>query len=86
MDSSLTSVYLFAGDSITEGICGESYVERAAGALYQGWAGLAGQAVNAGYSGETVRSLLDRIGGPLRHINPAGLVLAIGTNDSAAVA
>jgi lysophospholipase L1-like esterase len=81
MGSSLTSVYLFAGDSITEGICGESYVERAAGALYQGWAGLAGQAVNAGYSGETVQSLLGRIGGLLQAYQPGWLVLAIGTND-----
>jgi len=81
MASSLTSVYLFAGDSITEGICGESYVERAAGALYQGWAGLAGQAVNAGYSGETVQSLLDRIRGLLQAYQPGWLVLAVGTND-----
>jgi lysophospholipase L1-like esterase len=81
MASSPTSVYLFAGDSLTEGIYGESYVERVARALYRGEAGLYGDVVNAGRGGDTARSLLARIDGPLQHYRPEWVVLATGCND-----
>jgi lysophospholipase L1-like esterase len=74
-------VFLFAGDSVTEGSLGESYVGRLAGMLEHGWAGHAGLVVNAGCTGETVRSLLQRIDGLLREHRPRWLILAVGTND-----
>lgn len=73
-------VCLFAGDSLTEGACGESYVDRVRRAL--GPRDGAGMAVaNAGLGGDTVRSLAMRIAGPLQEHHPACVVLAIGTND-----
>jgi lysophospholipase L1-like esterase len=81
MASTPTTVYLFAGDSLTEGVYGESYVDRVARALAQGWAGLGGQAVNAGRGGDTVGSLLGRIDAPLRDVQPHWVILAVGAND-----
>jgi lysophospholipase L1-like esterase len=81
MSFSPTSVYLFAGDSLTEGVYGENYVERVARALYRGQAGVQGDVVNAGRGGDTVRSLLSRIDEPLRRYHPRWVVLAIGCND-----
>ncbi|MEJ2212063.1 MAG: GDSL-type esterase/lipase family protein [Anaerolineae bacterium] len=76
-----TTVFLFAGDSLTEGVYGASYVERVAAALSRGESGLQGQVVNAGRSGETVASLLARIDGLLEQHRPDWLVLAVGCND-----
>jgi lysophospholipase L1-like esterase len=76
-----TTVFLFAGDSLTEGVYGTSYVERVAAALSRGEYGLRGEVVNAGRSGETVASLLARIDGLLDQHRPAWLVLAVGCND-----
>ena len=81
MASSRMSVYLFAGDSLTEGVYGENYVERIAKALYQGQYGLRGEAINAGRGGDTVSSLLSRIDRPLHRYLPHWLVLAVGCND-----
>jgi lysophospholipase L1-like esterase len=81
MASSSTTVYLFAGDSLTEGSPGESYVERIAKILYQGRVGLEGDVLNAGQGGETVRSLLARIDGLLARYQPHWVVLAVGVND-----
>jgi lysophospholipase L1-like esterase len=81
MAPSPTTVYLFAGDSLTEGTYGESYVERVAVALDQGWAGLTGQAVNAGLAADTALSLLDRLDEPLLAYRPQWVILAVGTND-----
>jgi lysophospholipase L1-like esterase len=79
--SSSTTIYLFAGDNLTEGVYGESYVDRIAAALDQGWAGLSGQTVNAGRSADTAQSLLDRLDGPLAAYRPQWVVLAVGSND-----
>jgi len=74
------TVCLFAGDSLTEGTCGESYVERVRRTLVRhGWPDV--QAVNEGRGGDTARSLLARLAGPLQEHRPACVVLAIGTND-----
>jgi len=81
MASSPTSVYLFAGDSLTEGVYGESYVERTARALYRGEDGLRGDVVNAGRGCDTARSLLRRIDEPLQRYRPQWVILAIGSND-----
>jgi len=81
MGSSGVSVYLFAGDSLTEGSTGESYVERVGEALHSGYAGLQGQVVNAGRSGDTIASLVQRIDRPLRRYQPSWVILAIGSND-----
>ncbi|MGD8466808.1 MAG: SGNH/GDSL hydrolase family protein [Anaerolineae bacterium] len=81
MTSSLNQVYLFAGDSLTEGKYGESYVERVAKALYQREAGLEGDVVNAGQPGATAHSLLRRIDTPLRRYLPSWVILAVGSND-----
>jgi lysophospholipase L1-like esterase len=76
-----TPVYLFAGDSLTEGTCGESYVARIAAVLKRGEAGSTGQVVNAGRGADTVRALLNRIDVPLRRHRPDWVILAIGCND-----
>jgi lysophospholipase L1-like esterase len=81
MASSRVTIYLFAGDSLTEGIYGENYVERIAKALYQGRYGLQGEAINAGRGGDTVTSLLDRIDRPLHRYLPKWMILAVGSND-----
>ncbi len=81
MASSPTTVYLFAGNSLTEGIYGESYVERVSSALAQGRSGLAGEVVNAGRGCDTVLSLLERIDRPLRQYQPQWVILAVGGND-----
>lgn len=75
------TVYLFAGDSLTEGVYGESYVERIAKGLYQGRAGLEGEAVHAGRGGDTVMAVLSWIDEPLRQYQPDWVVLAVGVND-----
>ncbi len=79
--SSPTDVYLFAGDSLTEGVYGESYVDRVAESLHQGWAGLTGQAINAGQTAETVQSLNARLAPLLRAYQPQWVILAVGAND-----
>jgi lysophospholipase L1-like esterase len=76
-----TAVYLFAGDSLTEGALGESYVARIAAALGRGEAGLTGQVVNAGRGADTIKALLDRIDTPLYQYRPDWVILAIGIND-----
>ena len=81
MTSSPMPLYLLAGDSLTEGVYGESYVERIAQALQQRQQGLAGEVVNAGWGGDTVASLVRRIDKPLHRYRPQWLVLAIGSND-----
>jgi lysophospholipase L1-like esterase len=81
MPSSATTIYLFAGNSLTEGTYGESYVERVASALEQGETGLRGEVVNAGRGGDTVKSLLARIDGPLDRTRPDWVILSVGTND-----
>lgn len=79
--ASETSVYLFAGNSLTEGVYGVGYVERIAAALASGEYGLQGDVVNAGRSGETIASLASRIDGLLERYRPTWLILAIGCND-----
>ena len=81
MASTSRTVYLFAGDSLTEGIYGENYVERIAKALYRGDSGLEGEVVNAGRGGETVGALLERIDKPLQLYQPDWVILAVGGND-----
>jgi lysophospholipase L1-like esterase len=74
-------VYLFAGDSLTEGTYGESYVERVARALAGSRTAPAIELVNAGRGGDTVQALLNRIDEPLRHYRPQWVILTVGTND-----
>ncbi len=81
MESSRVSVYLFAGDGLTQGSVGESYVERVGKALHGGQAGLRGEVVNAGQSGDTISSLVRRIDRPLRRYQPSWVILAVGSND-----
>lgn len=66
---------------MTEGVYGESYVERVSAALDQGWAGLSGQAVNAGRAADTAQSLLNRLDEPLSAYRPQWVILAVGVND-----
>lgn len=81
MSTSKNAVCLFAGDSLTVGAPGASYVERVRRAL-DARAGPPGcEVLNAGRGGDTVASLLARIEGPLRQARFAAVVLAIGTND-----
>lgn len=75
------SVFLFAGDSLTEGTYGESYVQRIATALQWAVDGHQPEVINVGRGGDTVRSLLDRIDAPLVEYRPAWVILAIGSND-----
>ncbi|MGQ9598648.1 MAG: SGNH/GDSL hydrolase family protein [Anaerolineae bacterium] len=79
--SSRTELYLFAGDSLTEGVYGEGYVERVAQALSQIHVGRKIEVVNVGRGGDTVRSLLHRIDEPLHRYRPRWVILAIGSND-----
>ena len=81
MGTSKPTVYLFAGDSLTEGVCGESYVDRVRRSLAVRPGTQECVALNAGRGGDTVRSLLARIEDPLRDAHPRCVVLAIGTND-----
>ena len=81
MSRSETTVYLFAGDSLTEGACGESYVDRVRRGLSARLDAQECVTLNAGRGGDTVRSLLARIEDPLRDAHPGCVVLAIGTND-----
>jgi lysophospholipase L1-like esterase len=81
MESSRVQVYLFAGDALTEGSYGESYVERVGTALYRAQGNLKGEVVNAGRGGDTVASLLRRIDRPLRRYRPSWVILAVGSND-----
>jgi lysophospholipase L1-like esterase len=81
MARSRITVYLFAGDSLTEGAYGEGYVERVAEALHTGRHGLSGEVVNAGRAGDTATALLSRIDRSLRRHQPHWLILAIGSND-----
>lgn len=81
METSRVTLYLFAGDGLTEGRYGEDYVERVAKSLYRHRYGLQGEVVNAGRTGDTALSLLERINRPLRRYQPHWVVLAVGTND-----
>lgn len=81
MESSRVNVYLFAGDGLTEGDWGESYVERVGAALHNAQGFRRGEVVNAGRTGDTVASLLGRIDRPLRRYQPSWVVLAVGGND-----
>jgi len=74
-------LYLFAGDSLTEGVYGENYVERVGKALYRGQFGLSGEVANASRGGDTVNSLLERLDEPLDRYRPDWVVLAVGCND-----
>jgi lysophospholipase L1-like esterase len=76
-----TAIILCAGDSLTEGTYGESYVGRLAGALQRGEQGLRGRVINAGRGGDTLQALLGRIREPLRRHRPSCVVLAVGLND-----
>ncbi len=81
MESAGLGVYLFAGDSLTAGEGGESYVDRVARALHSARGSLRGEVVNAGRSGDTVSSLLRRIDRPLHRYQPSWVILAVGSND-----
>lgn len=79
--SSNQRVYLFAGDSLTEGVYGANYVERVAAGLADGEGRLEGRFVNAGRSGETVASLLQWVERLIEGHRPTWLILAVGCND-----
>ena len=79
--SSDTKVYLFAGDSLTEGVYGANYVQRVAAGLVDGGIGLEGEVANAGRSGETVASLLHRVDRLIEVCQPTWLIVAVGCND-----
>jgi lysophospholipase L1-like esterase len=81
MEPARVNVYLFAGDGLTEGDWGESYVERVGVALHGAQDGRRGEVVNAGRGGDTVASLLSRIDHPLRRYQPSWVILAVGGND-----
>ena len=74
-------VYLFAGDSLTAGNFGESYVARIAAAFDHGDARPTRHLVNAGRDADTLRALLARIDQPLHQHQPDWVILAIGLND-----
>jgi lysophospholipase L1-like esterase len=67
--------YLFAGDSLTEGVYGESYVETIENALGQGLV------LNDSIRYDTAATALARIGEPLRRYRPQWVILAVGSND-----
>ena len=81
MESSRVKTYLFAGDGLTEGSYGESYVDRVGKALYHAQGSLKGEVVNVGRGGDTVAALLGRIDRPLRRYQPSWVILAVGSND-----
>jgi lysophospholipase L1-like esterase len=76
-----TRIFLFAGDSLTEGTFGESYVERVAKSLELDELALHGEVINAGRGCDTISSLLARLDEPLAQHRPDWAVLAIGSND-----
>jgi len=81
MESAHIGIYLFAGDDLTAGDDGVSFVERVGVALQGARGGLRGEVVNAGRSGDTVSSLLQRVDRSLHRYQPSWVVLAVGGND-----
>jgi len=75
------SIYLFAGDSLVEGVYGESLVERVVQALSGNNPEFDARVINAGRSGDTVSALERRIGPLLEQYHPGWVILAVGTND-----
>jgi lysophospholipase L1-like esterase len=82
MSLSTSTAYLFAGDSLTEGTYGESFVTRVGQGLSMRPGGPGAGVVNAGRGGDTVRSLLARLEGLVREAQPQWVILAVGTNDA----
>lgn len=74
-------VYLFAGDSLVEGVYGEGYLERVFQVLAGNNPGYDARMINAGRSGDTVSALDARIGPLLRQYQPDWVILAVGAND-----
>jgi lysophospholipase L1-like esterase len=81
MSLSTSTVYLFAGDSLTEGTYGESFVARVGQGLSMRPGGPGAEVVNAGRGGDTVRSLLARLEGLVHEAQPEWVILAVGAND-----
>ena len=75
MSTSPSPTYLLAGDSLTEGVYGESYVDRIEDVLGRG------QVANFSNAYGTAKSLLDRIEEPIRSCQPRWVILAVGSND-----
>lgn len=75
MPNSSAPTYLFVGDSLTEGIYGESYVTRIEEVVGKG------QVANVSSRYITASSLLRRIEEPLRRCQPRWVILAVGSND-----
>ncbi|HSJ53813.1 MAG TPA: GDSL-type esterase/lipase family protein [Anaerolineae bacterium] len=75
------SVYLFAGDSLVEGVYGESYVKGVFQALAANNPQSEPRVINAGRSGDTVSALEGRIDHLLQEYQTDWVILAVGTND-----
>jgi len=75
------NVYLFAGDSIVEGVYGESFIEGVFEALAARSPESEPKVINAGRSGDTVSALEGRIDRLLQEYRPDWVILAVGIND-----
>jgi lysophospholipase L1-like esterase len=81
MPASKTKIYLFIGDSLTEGVYGASYVDPVAQAIAKGRTGLRGELVNAGRGGDTVTAVCGRLGALMQRWQPDWVIVAVGCND-----
>jgi lysophospholipase L1-like esterase len=81
MPAPTEKVYLFAGDSLTEGVYGANYIEHVAQALAEDGSGLRGELVNAGRGGDTVAALRRRIDTLVQRWQPDWVIAAVGCND-----
>ena len=81
MTASEREIYLFVGDSLTEGTYGANYVDLVAQAIAAGGSQLHGELVNAGRGGDTVTAVRDRLGPLMQRWQPDWVIVAVGCND-----
>jgi lysophospholipase L1-like esterase len=81
MTASKREIYLFVGDSLTEGVYGANYVDRVAQAIAAGSSRLRGELVNAGRGGDTVTAVRERLGPLMQRWQPGWVIVAVGCND-----
>ena len=81
MPASKREIYLFVGDSLTEGVYGANYVDLVAQAIARGGTPPRGEFVNAGRGGDTVTAVRGRLGPLMQRWQPDWVIVAVGCND-----
>ncbi|MGC9335413.1 MAG: SGNH/GDSL hydrolase family protein, partial [Anaerolineae bacterium] len=81
MPAPTEKVYLFAGDSLTEGVYGANYIEHVARVLAEDGSGVRGDLVNAGRGGDTAVALRHRMDTLVQRWQPGWVIVSVGCND-----